>query len=75
MSDNSAEKNNHETATFGGGCYWCTEAQYQLLDGVISVTSGFSGGTIKNPSYREVCDGRTGHAEVVQVVFDTAKLN
>lgn len=69
------EKNKFETATFGGGCYWCTEAQYQLLEGVISVTSGFSGGTIKNPSYREVCDGRTGHAEVVQVVYDTAKLN
>ena len=69
------EKNKIETATFGGGCYWCTEAQYQLLDGVISVSSGFSGGTIKNPSYREVCDGRTGHAEVVQVEYDTTKLN
>lgn len=69
------EKNKLETATFGGGCYWCTEAQYQLLDGVIAVASGFSGGTIKNPSYREVCDGRTGHAEVVQVVYNTAKLN
>ena len=69
------EKNKIEIATFGGGCYWCTEAQYQLLDGVVSVTSGFSGGTIKNPSYREVCDGRTGHAEVVQVENDTTKLN
>ena len=64
-----------ETATIGGGCYWCTEAQYLLLDGVISVASGFSGGTVKNPSYREVCDGRTGHAEVVQVEYDTTKLN
>ena len=64
-----------ETATLGAGCYWCTEAQYQLLDGVISVTSGFSGGSIKNPSYREVCEGRTGHAEVVQVVYDENKLS
>ncbi len=69
------ESKNLETATFGGGCYWCTEAQYLLLDGVESVTSGFSGGTVKNPSYREVCEGRTGHAEVVQVVYDTAKLS
>ena len=71
----SADKNKSETATIGGGCYWCTEAQYLLLDGVISVSSGFSGGTVKNPSYREVCDGRTGHAEVIQVVFDNTKLN
>ena len=75
MTTNPAETNKLNIATLGGGCYWCTEAQYQLLDGVISVTSGFSGGTVKNPSYREVCDGRTGHAEVVQVVFDTTKLN
>ena len=66
---------NLETATIGGGCYWCTEAQYQLLDGVVSVESGFSGGSIKNPSYKEVCTGRTGHAEVVQVVYDSAKLS
>src|SRR3954468_14659212 len=72
---NSTDTKNLDTAVVGGGCYWCTEAQYQLLDGVISVTSGFSGGTVKNPSYREVCDGRTGHAEVVQVVYDTTKLN
>lgn len=64
-----------DTATVGGGCFWCTEAQFLLLDGVISVTSGYSGGAIKNPAYREVCTGRTGHAEVVQVVFDTTKLN
>jgi peptide-methionine (S)-S-oxide reductase len=68
------EEKNLETATLGGGCYWCTEAQYLLLDGVISVTSGFSGGSVKNPSYREVCEGRTGHAEVVQVVYDKSKL-
>ncbi len=66
---------NLDTATFGAGCFWCVEAQFQLLDGVQSVTSGFSGGTVKNPSYREVCDGRTGHAEVCQVVYDKTKLS
>lgn len=64
-----------DTATLGGGCFWCTEAQFQLLDGVISVASGYCGGNIKNPSYKEVCTGRTGHAEVVQVVYDTLKLS
>lgn len=64
-----------DTATFGAGCYWCVEAQFQLLDGVVSVTSGFSGGTVKNPSYHEVCNGTTGHAEVCNIVYDTTKLN
>ncbi|MCW3070117.1 MAG: msrA [Bacteroidetes bacterium] len=64
-----------DTATFGAGCFWCVEAQFQLLDGVISVTSGFSGGTVKNPAYREVCNGTTGHAEVCQVVYDTTKIS
>ena len=64
-----------DTATVGGGCFWCTEAVFQMLDGVISVESGYSGGTIKNPSYREVCMGITGHAEVIQIAYDTTKLN
>ncbi|MFM7218069.1 MAG: peptide-methionine (S)-S-oxide reductase MsrA [Bacteroidota bacterium] len=64
-----------DTATVGGGCFWCTEAQYQLLDGVVSVKSGYSGGTVKNPAYKEVCNGTTGHAEVVQVVYDNRKLS
>jgi peptide-methionine (S)-S-oxide reductase len=59
-----------DTATFGAGCFWCVEAVYQQLEGVISVTSGYSGGSIKNPSYKEVCSGLTGHAEVCQIVFD-----
>lgn len=59
-----------ETATFGSGCFWCAEAVFQRVKGVQSVTSGFSGGTIPNPSYEQVCFGDTGHAEVVQVVFD-----
>jgi len=57
-------------ATFGNGCFWCTEAVFEELKGVESATSGYSGGPIKNPSYREVCTGRTGHAEVLQIVYD-----
>lgn len=64
-----------ETATFGAGCFWCVEAQFQILEGVISVTSGYSGGTIKNPAYREVCNGTTGHAEVIQIIFDPSKIS
>lgn len=64
-----------DTAIFGAGCFWCVEAQFQLLDGVESVTSGFSGGAIKNPSYKEVCNGTTGHAEVCKIVFDPAKIS
>ncbi len=64
-----------DTATFGAGCFWCVEAQFELLDGVVSVTSGFSGGTVKNPAYREVCDGTTGHAEVCNIVYDTTKIS
>ncbi len=63
-----------EVATLAGGCYWCLEAIYEQLQGVESVVSGFSGGQVKNPSYREVCDGTTGHAEVVQVTFDPAVI-
>lgn len=59
-----------DTITLGAGCFWCVEAIFDQLEGVISVESGYSGGTIKNPSYREVCTGTTGHAEVVQIVFD-----
>ncbi|MBF4487122.1 peptide-methionine (S)-S-oxide reductase MsrA [Flavobacterium sp. CSZ] len=61
---------NSAVATFGGGCFWCIEAVIQRLKGIKSLKSGFSGGFIKNPPYREVCTGRTGHAEVIQVTFD-----
>jgi peptide-methionine (S)-S-oxide reductase len=63
-----------ETATFGTGCFWCTEAIFEQLKGVIKVSSGYSGGHVDNPTYKEVCDGTTGHAEVVQVVYDPEKL-
>ena len=63
-----------ETAVVGGGCFWCTEAVFSELSGVVSVLPGYSGGTAPNPSYEDVCTGRTGHAEVVQVVYDPRTL-
>jgi peptide-methionine (S)-S-oxide reductase len=60
----------NETATLGGGCFWCLEAVYAGLKGVVRVESGYAGGTVPNPSYREVCAETTGHAEVVQLTFD-----
>ena len=64
-----------ETATFGAGCFWCTEAVFQRLKGVQSVLSGYTGGSLKNPSYALVCSGTTGHAEAVQVTFDPAEIS
>ncbi|MGI9175747.1 MAG: peptide-methionine (S)-S-oxide reductase MsrA [Rhodothermales bacterium] len=61
---------NHEVATLGGGCFWCTEAVFEEIRGVESVVSGYAGGDVENPTYRQICTGRTGHAEVVQVTFD-----
>ena len=59
-----------QLATFGGGCFWCVEAFYQVLNGVSEVVSGYAGGSVPNPTYQEVCEGTTGHAEVVQIRFD-----
>jgi len=64
-----------ETATFGGGCFWCLEAVFEELKGVRSVVSGFAGGRTAHPSYQEVCTGRTGHAEVVQITYDPAVIS
>ncbi len=66
---------NTETITLGSGCFWCTEAFFQRLDGVVSVTSGYSGGHVDNPTYEQVCDKTTGHAEVCQIIFDTTKIS
>jgi peptide-methionine (S)-S-oxide reductase len=66
---------NLELATFANGCFWCTEAVFQRLEGVKEVKSGFTGGTIKNPPYREVVMGRTGHAEAIQLSFDPAVID
>jgi peptide-methionine (S)-S-oxide reductase len=64
-----------EVATLGGGCFWCTEAVFSELDGVLGVLPGYAGGSTPNPSYEQVCTGRTGHAEVVQVMFDPSKIS
>ena len=65
-------KNNLETAIVGGGCFWCTEAVFQAIKGVEEVISGYSGGTLPGkPTYREICSGLTGHAEVIQITFDS----
>ena len=64
-----------ETATLGGGCFWCVEAVYQRVKGVVSVKPGYAGGHVQNPSYKEICTGKTGHAEVAQIVFDNNILS
>src|ERR671937_2347583 len=64
-----------ELATFAGGCFWCLEAVFEQLRGVTKVTSGYAGGSVPNPTYQAVCTGSTGHAEVVQVVFDPAEIS
>ncbi len=64
-----------QQATFGSGCFWCTEAFFQRLAGVVKVESGYSGGKIRNPTYREVCSGLTGHAEVVQITYDPEQVS
>ncbi|UCB44639.1 MAG: peptide-methionine (S)-S-oxide reductase MsrA [Spirochaetota bacterium] len=67
--------NKTELATFGGGCFWCTEAVYEKIDGVVSVISGYAGGNKTNPSYEDVVTGKTGHAEVIQIEFDPDKIS
>lgn len=75
MNKHTQQVHHIDTATFGAGCYWCTEAQFQQLDGVINVESGFSGGHVEHPSYKEVCTGSTGHAEVCNIYYDAAKIS
>lgn len=70
MNDKDLKK-----ATLAGGCFWCTEAVFQRLDGVEEVVSGFTGGSIKNPAYREIVTGRTGHAEAIQITYDPEKIS
>lgn len=62
-------------ATFGAGCFWCVEAVFQRIDGVVSVESGYTGGTTENPTYEQICSGRTGHAEVCQIRYDPARVS
>jgi peptide-methionine (S)-S-oxide reductase len=78
MTQNSSSTTNaiaNDTITLGAGCFWCVEAAFMQLKGVVSAKSGYSGGFIKNPSYKEVCNGNTGHAEVVQIVFDSTIIS
>src|ERR1700752_1940273 len=65
----------HEFATLAGGCFWCLEAVFEELEGVVDVESGYSGGSVANPSYRQGCEGSTGHAEVVRIEFDPARIS
>ncbi|MGE5437294.1 MAG: peptide-methionine (S)-S-oxide reductase MsrA [Syntrophothermus sp.] len=71
MDDNKK----YELATFGSGCFWCTEAIFQRVDGVVKVESGYSGGNVVNPTYEAVCTGKTGHAEVTQISYDPEKVS
>lgn len=64
-----------DTATFGTGCFWCTEAIFEQLKGVLKVTSGYSGGQVKNPTYQQVTTGETGHAECVQIIYEPEKIS
>jgi len=75
QSIHSMSTNKTEVATFGGGCFWCMEAVYERLPGVISVTSGYAGGKSENPTYKQICTGTTGHAEVTQIKFDPAGIS
>ena len=72
---NMSENKNLEIATLANGCFWCTEAVFQQLEGVEKVTSGYSGGQVKNPTYEEVCKGNTGHAECLKIEYDPSKIS
>ena len=73
--NNGKSSGQTDTAVFGGGCFWCLDAQFKLVDGVKSVLSGYAGGTTSNPTYEQVCSETTGHAEVIKVEFDPKKIS
>ncbi len=75
MSDSAIANVKTDTATFGAGCFWCVEAVFERLEGVLAVTSGYSGGHVENPTYEEVCSKQSGHVEVTRIVYDTSKLS
>ena len=75
MNDNTDHLENYQNATLGGGCFWCLEAIFNELKGIEQVLSGYSGGAIPNPTYKQVCTGSTGHAEVVQLKFDPQEIS
>ena len=71
----TAQQKQTDTATFAAGCFWCVEAQFKELQGVLKVVSGYTGGTVVRPSYEQVCTGTTGHAEAVNIIYDPAKIS
>lgn len=75
MENNMVVRTDPDTATFGAGCFWCVEAVFQQLKGVLSVESGYSGGHTSNPTYKEVCTGNTGHAETCQITYDPSLIS
>ena len=75
MSSSHASSSSLDTIVLGGGCFWCTEAVFDRVDGVVDVESGYSNGQVRNPSYEQVCTGRTGHNEVVKLQFDPARIS
>ena len=75
MENESTISKKRDTATFGSGCFWCTEAVFQQIKGVDTVVSGYSGGSVKNPTYKEICTGTTGHAEVLNIIYDPAVVS
>src|SRR5215213_7933096 len=75
VDPSNAVSENIDTATFGTGCFWCTEAVFEQLNGVVKVTSGYSGGNVEKPTYKEVCTGETGHAECVQIMYEPDKIS
>jgi len=75
MSDTTITNVKTDTATFGAGCFWCVEAVFQRLEGVLKVTSGYSGGHIENPTYEEVCSKSSGHVEVARIIYDPSKVS
>ena len=75
MSDSAIANVKTDTATFGAGCFWCVEAVFERLEGVLAVTSGYSGGHVENPTYEEVCSKQSGHVEVTRIIYDTSKLS
>ncbi len=75
ISMKTEELKDLELATFGNGCFWCTEAIFEQLEGVYNVEAGYAGGAVKNPSYKEVCTGNTGHAEVIRLSYDPKKIS
>jgi len=75
MSDSTIANVKTDTATFGAGCFWCVEAVFQRLEGVLKVTSGYSGGHVENPTYEEVCSKASGHVEVARIIYDPSKVS